>query len=77
VLGIFALFRRLQARCRAYQTNDAPIHRAALLGLLAVTIVALTDNVLIYEFALAPLSALIGLSLAHPDFPEPTGYASE
>jgi len=78
VLGIFALFQRLRARCRVYQTNDAPIHRAALLGLLAVTIVALTDNVLIYEFALAPLAALIGLSLAHPDSPGPTGrYASE
>jgi O-antigen ligase len=67
VFGLLTLFQRVWRRCRAYQDGDGSIHYAALLALLAVNIIALTDNVLIYEFALAPLAVIIGLSLAHPD----------
>lgn len=46
-----------------YDRHFAHIHLAALLGLISVSLVMLTDNILVYLFAMAPLGILVGSSL--------------
>jgi O-antigen ligase len=62
--GLVILLGRLWRRAAARRGNAATIHYAAFLAVAALSIMALTDNVLIYHFAVAPLAALVGLSLA-------------
>jgi O-antigen ligase len=42
---------------------DAATHLAAFLGLIAVALTMVTDNVIVYVFVMAPLGALVGASL--------------
>ncbi|MFI7495690.1 O-antigen ligase family protein [Kocuria sp. M4R2S49] len=63
VVGFVLLTLRVWARARQ---TDQEIHWVALSGLLGVAVAALTDNVLVYPFVMAPLGVLVGCSLAQP-----------
>ncbi len=62
-LGVLILLGQLWQRARRY---DEPHHWAALMSLLAVLAIAVTDNPLISQFVMIPVGALIGLSLSSP-----------
>ncbi|WP_158539893.1 O-antigen ligase family protein [Williamsia limnetica] len=47
------------------RTLRHPIHRGAALAIIAVVIIALTDNVFVYPFVMLPVGVLVGLSLAY------------
>lgn len=59
-LAVTALLIRI---ARAARTTDAPIHWAALFALAALLATAVTDNTLIYPFAIGSTAVLVGLSL--------------
>ncbi|MCU1518487.1 MAG: O-antigen polymerase, partial [Pseudarthrobacter sp.] len=63
VLGTLILLLRTFRRA---QNSDNPIHWAATLGILAVLAAALTDNVIIYPFVMAPLGLIVGASIGLP-----------
>jgi O-antigen ligase len=42
---------------------SAHVHEGAVLGLLAVAFMMVTDNVVVYQFAMAPLGILVGASI--------------
>lgn len=67
VVGFALLMMRVWARARQ---TDQEIHWVALSALLGVAAAALTDNVLVYPFVMAPLGVLVGCSLAQPLSPQ-------
>jgi O-antigen ligase len=66
LIAILTLLHRLWRRARARSGNDAAIHYSAFLAVLGTSLVAITDNVLIYHYVLLPVAVLVGCSLAHP-----------
>ncbi len=42
---------------------SAHVHEASVLGMLAVAFMMVTDNVVVYQFAMAPLGILVGASI--------------
>jgi len=65
LVAILALLHRLWRRGRARSGDDAAIHYSAFLAVLGMSVVAITDNVLIYHYVLLPVAVLVGSSLAH------------
>lgn len=58
--GVVTLLIRLWTD--AHRT-DRPISWSAVLGVLAVMILAITDNVIVYQFVMLPVAVLCGLAL--------------
>lgn len=46
--------------------SDSEVHWSAFLGLLIILMSAITDNIVIYSFAMMPIGLLVGLSLREP-----------
>ena len=67
-LGYFYLMVRTFKR--ALRSSE-PIHWSAVLGLAAVAVAAITDNVIIYPYAMIPLGVVVGASMALPLTPKP------
>lgn len=63
VIGLFLILKRVIARVRVL---DEPIHWAALLAVLSVVSLAITDNPLVYQFVMLPTAVLVGLSIGKP-----------
>lgn len=61
VLGYAALMWRT---LRSARDTDHPLHWAAFIGLLSISLIAITDNPFVYPFVMLPLGSLVGLSLA-------------
>ncbi|MFE3659930.1 O-antigen ligase family protein [Streptomyces sp. NPDC059165] len=77
-MGLWAIcFFGLMAHCallaRKNSGRDARPHCAALLSLLAVGMVMITDNILIYYYAMLPLGVIVGLSIANRDAEDAAG----
>lgn len=49
---------------RSARRTDHPVHWAALIAVIGIALVAVTDNPFVYPFVMLPLGSLIGLSLA-------------
>lgn len=65
VIGLFA-FWRTTARslaAPAVSSGEARIHLTALLATISLSLVMLTDNPLVYYFAMMPLAIIMGVSL--------------
>ena len=67
-LGLFCVgyFYMIVRTFRSALRSSEPMHWSAALGLAAVAIAAITDNVLIYPYAMIPLGVVVGASLALP-----------
>ncbi|MDQ1006968.1 O-antigen ligase [Streptomyces sp. V4I23] len=76
LLGYMGIAVRCWRRARARSSGDAGVHYAALMALLAIGLLAVTDNVLVYFYAMVPFGALIGLSLACPESVEVSGSSN-
>lgn len=63
VLFALAVGTLLVRVARAARATDAPVHWAALSALAALLATAVTDNTLIYPFAIGSTAVLVGLSL--------------
>lgn len=63
VAGILLLMIRIVSRISAH---GPWIHWSALVGLLAVCLSAITDNVLVYPFVMLPLGVIVGYSMSFP-----------
>ncbi|MGQ2914200.1 O-antigen ligase family protein [Microbacterium aurantiacum] len=61
IAGYIMLISRVWKNARV---SDHPVHWAALIALLAVGFVAITDNPFVYPFVMLPLGSLAGFSLA-------------
>lgn len=70
VAGYLILMWRVFRRARR---TDHPLHWTALMALIGVGIVAITDNPFVYPFVMLPLGSLIGLSYALARF-EPSSH---
>ncbi len=75
LVAILTLLHRLWRRARARSGNDAAIHYSAFLAVLGISVVAITDNVLIYHYVLLPVAVLVGSSLAHSMKADPVEQA--
>ena len=71
VVGYLTLIWRVFRNARQ---SDHPLHWSALIALVGVGLVAITDNPFVYPFVLVPLGSLAGLSLALARFE--LGYRS-
>lgn len=61
--GLLFLLVRLWLRARAL---DEPRHWTAVMALLSVVLVGITDNIIVYQFIMLPVGILIGIAL-RPD----------
>lgn len=66
--GVLLLLARCWRRARRY---DEPRHWSAVMALLAVVLVAVTDNVIVYQFIMLPVGVLVGASLRPDPAPLP------
>jgi O-antigen ligase len=67
ILWLFGYARLVVAigrRLRKSSVQERPPHYAALFGLLALALLSITDNVVIYYYAVLPVAVVSGLSLA-------------
>jgi O-antigen ligase len=60
---IFWMIWTTWRRSAKLKSADAQIHLAALLALVAILVTMVTDNTLVYSFAMFPLGILVGCSL--------------
>lgn len=58
--GMFALLIRCWRKARA---QDEVRHWAAVMALLSVVLLAITDNVIVYQFIMMPVGVIVGISL--------------
>lgn len=65
VVGYVLLAWRILRNARR---TDHPLHWAAFIALIAIALVAVTDNPFVYAFIMIPLGSLAGLSLALSGF---------
>lgn len=66
LIGGFVLLRATKRAWRAVASHDrsqAGVHLSAVLGMTALALAMITDNVVIYVFFMAPLAMLVGFSL--------------
>ncbi|MBN0048821.1 O-antigen ligase family protein [Streptomyces actuosus] len=75
VICFFGLIARCALLARRNAGRNARPHYAALLALLATGVVMITDNILIYYYAMLPLGAVVGLSIADKDATDSAGAA--
>lgn len=61
--GMILLLLRIVSRISAH---GGWIHWSALIGLLAVGLSAITDNVFVYPFVMLPLGVIVGYSMSFP-----------
>ncbi|MFC3573656.1 O-antigen ligase family protein [Streptomyces yaanensis] len=66
LIGYLLLMVRCWQGTRGHSTGGAAPHYAALLALLGIGLMAITDNVFVYYYAMVPLGAMVGISLAQP-----------
>lgn len=69
-LGYLALMWRVFKNARR---TDHPVHWAAFIALLGISLIAITDNPFVYPFVMLPLGSLVGLSLALAHFEYSSG----
>ena len=65
-LGLFAVgYIAIALRVFRYaRRSDHPVHWAALIALIGIALVAVTDNAMVYPFVMIPLGSIVGLSFA-------------
>lgn len=56
---------------RNARRTDSPIHWAAFIALIGVSVVAITDNPFVYPFVMLPIGSLVGISIALSRFELP------
>ncbi|MGM7776150.1 O-antigen ligase family protein [Arthrobacter sp. KNU-44] len=78
-LGLFCLgylILIIRTFKRAVRSSE-PMHWSAALGLAGVAVAMITDNVVIYPYAMIPLGVVVGASLALPAPPKPVKAPKE